>query len=151
MFRDATLNTPTEKTKIVEVSAAVLQRPDGSFLLTLALEEQLAIRLSPQADKSLVISPGERGQLSVSPILPANAPILRALAHAISNAAELGVEPFIASLQAKLDAGLRLVQLREKNLSRDALRELALRVVSMAHARCAKVLLNGDVALATLS
>ncbi len=27
------MNTPTEKTKIVEVSVAVLQRPDGSFLL----------------------------------------------------------------------------------------------------------------------
>ncbi len=66
----------------------------------------------------------------------------------ISNAAELGVEPFIASLQAKLDTGLRLVQLREKNLTRDALRELALRVVAMAHARGAKVLLNGNVALA---
>ncbi|NOU01533.1 MAG: hypothetical protein HOO95_08180, partial [Gallionella sp.] len=30
--------------------------------LTLALMEQLAIRLSPQADKSLVISQGARGQ-----------------------------------------------------------------------------------------
>jgi 8-oxo-dGTP diphosphatase len=68
--------------------------------------------------------------------------------YAISNVAELGVEPFITSLQAKLDAGLKLIQLREKNLSRDALRELALRVVKMAHARSAKVLLNGDVAMA---
>jgi len=68
--------------------------------------------------------------------------------YAISNAAELGVELFLASLQGKLDAGLRLVQLREKNLSRAALRELALRVVSLAHARGARVLLNGDVAMA---
>src|SRR4030065_852553 len=31
--RDTTLNNLIEKTKIVEVAAAVLQRPDGSFLL----------------------------------------------------------------------------------------------------------------------
>src|SRR4030067_1830125 len=31
--RDTTLNILIEKTKIVEVAAAVLQRPDGSFLL----------------------------------------------------------------------------------------------------------------------
>src|ERR1035437_5811213 len=31
--RDTTLNAQIEKTKLVEVSAAVLQRPDGSFLL----------------------------------------------------------------------------------------------------------------------
>src|SRR4030066_1121313 len=31
--RDTTLNNPIEKNKIVEVAAAILQRPDGSFLL----------------------------------------------------------------------------------------------------------------------
>jgi len=40
------------------------------------------------------------------------------------------------------------VQLREKDLVRDELRELARRVVEMAHAHGAKVLLNGDVELA---
>jgi 8-oxo-dGTP diphosphatase len=91
-------------------------------------------------------------KVSVSPILPANAPILHALElptlYAISNAAELGVEPFLIRLQASLDAGLRLVQLREKDLARDKLRELAQRVVAMTYASGAKVLLNGDVALA---
>jgi 8-oxo-dGTP diphosphatase len=51
-------------------------------------------------------------------------------------------------LQARLDAGLRLIQLREKNFPPDELRELALRVVELAHPRGAKVLLNSDVALA---
>ncbi|MDP1996926.1 MAG: Nudix family hydrolase, partial [Gallionella sp.] len=94
----------------------------------------------------------ERGQIGASPILPANAPILRALElpsmYAISNAAELGVEGFLRRLEVALGKGLRLVQLREKHLSRDELRELALRVVKLAHAHGAKVLLNGDVALA---
>lgn len=88
---------------------------------------------------------------SVSPILPANAPILRALElpalYAISNAAELGVEEFILRLQARLDEGLQLIQLREKAMSREQLRELALRVVALAHPHGAKVLINGDVAL----
>jgi 8-oxo-dGTP diphosphatase len=41
-----------------------------------------------------------------------------------------------------------MVQLREKNQSRDALRELAIRVIELAHAHGAMVLLNGDVELA---
>lgn len=88
----------------------------------------------------------------VDPILPANAPILRALGLptlcAISNVAELGVEPFLTRLRARLNEGLRLVQLREKDLPRDELRELALRVVEIAHACNAKVLLNADTEMA---
>lgn len=88
----------------------------------------------------------------VEPILPANAPILCALElptlYAISNVAELGEEVFLARLQTKLDAGLRLIQLREKQLGREALKTLARRVVDMSHSCGAKVLLNGDVALA---
>jgi 8-oxo-dGTP diphosphatase len=90
--------------------------------------------------------------VKVTPVLPANAPILRALElpalYAISNAGELGVEEFLSRLQVQLDAGLRLIQLREKNLTPDALFELAIRTVAMAHAAGAKVLINGDVALA---
>ena len=91
-------------------------------------------------------------EVIVHPLLPANAPVLRALElpslYAISNVAELGVEEFLARLQTKLDEGLRLIQLREKNMSQEDLRELAQRVVLMAHAQGAKVLINGDVALA---
>ncbi len=215
------MNPQSEKT--VEVSAAVLQRPEGSFLLAQRpadkiwagywefpggkiepgetahhalvreLREELGIEVLTaypwltriftyphatvrlnffrvtewsgeihphegqefawQAPLSLDLSHGGgRGLISVEPILPANAPILRALElpslYAISNAAELGTEEFITRLQAKLDAGLRLVQLREKHLSRDDLRALALRMVALARPRGAKVLLNGDVALA---
>src|SRR3989338_7742026 len=90
--------------------------------------------------------------IAVSPILPANAPILRALElpslYAISNAAELGVEEFLRRLERALQNGLRLLQLREKHLPREALRELARHVLALAHAHGAKVLLNGDVALA---
>ena len=223
------MDRKTENTKIVEVSAAVLQRPDGSFLLAQRppdkiwagywefpggkiepgetarealvreLREELGITIetaypwltrvftyphatvrlnffrvtgwrgelhphegqefawqgTSRASPSLALPRGERGQeggyVSVSPVLPANAPILRALElptlYAISNASELGVELFFIRLKAKLDEGLRLVQLREKNLSHDEFRELALRVVKLAHAGGAKVLLNGDLEL----
>ena len=89
---------------------------------------------------------------SVAPILPANTPILRALElpalYAISNAAELGCEEFMRRLEVRLDEGLRLVQLREKGLAREALQELAQRVVELAHVHGARVLLNGNVTLA---
>lgn len=89
---------------------------------------------------------------SVAPVLPANAPILRALElpslYAISNVAELGVEEFMRRLEGALRSGLRLVQLREKNLSRAELRTLSLRVIELAHAHGAKVLINSDVELA---
>ncbi len=91
------------------------------------------------------------GKVMVEPVLPANAPVLRALElptlYAISNVAELGVEPFLSKLQLQLDAGLGLVQLREKSLDSLALHELGQRVVVMAHACGARVLINGDVAL----
>ena len=217
------MNDSTGKNKIVEVAAAVLQRPDGSFLLaqrppdkiwagywefpggkieagetsyhalSRELREELGIEVETaypwitriftyphatvrlnffrvtgwrgelhphegqqfawQRPLSLSLSPpGEREQALVSPMLPANAPILRALElpalYAISNAAELGVEKFLWRLEVALHNGLRLVQLREKHLLRDELRELARRVVALAHAHGAKVLLNGDVELA---
>lgn len=199
-------------TSIIEVAAAVLQRPDGTFLLAQRpegriwagywefpggkveagetahdalvreLHEELGIEAVtvfrwltrvftyPHATVRLNffrvtqwrgdLYPHEGQQFSwqhatdveVAPVLPANAPVMRALElpplYAISNAAELGVEPFLIKLQTQLDAGLRLVQLREKSLGRDELRELARRVVALAHARGAAVLISGDVALA---
>lgn len=217
------MNTQTENTKIVEVSAAVLQRPDGSFLLAQRppgkiwagywefpggkiepgetpyhalvreLREELGIEVgtaypwitrvftyphatvrlnffrvtewggelhphegqefawqSPAALRYLRANGG--GSATVSPMLPANAPILRSLElpflYAISNAAELGVEEFLRRLEIALGNGLRLMQLREKNLARDELRELARRVTALAHAHGAKVLLNADIELA---
>lgn len=213
------MNTQTENTKIIEVSAAVLQRPDGSFLLArrppgkiwagywefpggkiehretprhaLAreLHEELGIEvvtaypwvtrvfayphatvrlnffrvtewrgeLHPHEGQDFAwqhpFSPGgTQGQAPVSPMLPANAPVLRALElpdlYAISNAAELGEGEFLLRLERALQNGLRMMQLREKHLSRDELRELARRVTALAHAHGAKMLLNGDVELA---
>ena len=216
------MNPSAEKIKLVEVAAAVLQRPDGSFLLAQRptdkiwagywefpggklesgetayhalvreLKEELGIAVetaypwltrvftyphatvrlrffrvtawsgelhphegqefSWECSPSLTLPRGERGQVSVSPVLPANAPILRALSlpslYAISNVQELGEEEFLRRFRSALEKGLRLVQLREKSLSHHDYLNLALRVVSLAHEYGAKVLFNGDVALA---
>lgn len=91
-------------------------------------------------------------QVSVAPLLPANQPIVRALAlpplYAISNAAALGEVEFLCRLSQALKKGLRLLQVREKYLPSVQLTALATRVITLAHEYGAKVLINGDVDLA---
>ncbi|MDE2311136.1 MAG: Nudix family hydrolase, partial [Betaproteobacteria bacterium] len=213
------MNTQTGNTKIIEVAAAVLQKPDGSFLLAQRpsdkiwagywefpggkiepgetpyhalvreLREELGItvataypwvtrvftyphatvrlnffrltrwsgELHPHEGQQLAWQlpfslEGASGRALVSPILPANAPILRALElpplYAISNAAELGAEEFMHRLEGALRNGLRLVQMREKHLPRAEMRALSLRVLELAHVHNAKVLINSDAELA---
>ena len=94
----------------------------------------------------------ERGQVTVSPLLSANAPILRALElpglYAISNAAELGCEEFMRRLKRALQNGLRLLQVREKSLSGEVLAQFTEQAVQLAHRYGARVLVNGDAELA---
>ena len=216
------MNNPIEKNKIVEVSAAVLQCADGSFLLAQRppdkiwagywefpggkieagetpyhalvreLREELGIEVttaypwvtraytyphatvrlhffrvtawsgelhphegqefawqSPAALRNLKVNGGDSA--TVSPLLPANAPIMRALElpalYAISNVQELGEQEFMRRLEAALHKGLRLVQLREKNYSREALRELALKMLPLMRPHGARLLINADIAL----
>jgi 8-oxo-dGTP diphosphatase len=106
----------------------------------------------PQGREGQLLSWQRLPELSVAPILPANEPIMRALQlphmYAISNASELGVEVFMQRLQKALDNGLRLLQIREKGWSRTAMRAFSLRVIALAHASGARVLLNEDIELA---
>ncbi|HUX90931.1 MAG TPA: Nudix family hydrolase [Gallionellaceae bacterium] len=198
--------------KLTFVSVAILQRPDGSFLmaqrpegkayagywefpggkveagetahhaLLRELHEELGIdvktayswltrvftyphatvRLNffrvtdwqgePHGKEGQLLSWQRLPDLSVAPILPANAPIMRALQlphlYAISNATELGVQVFLERLQLALAKGLRLLQIREKNWSSAMLGELSLRAVELAHLSGARVLINGDIELA---
>lgn len=93
------------------------------------------------------------GATEVSPILPANAPILRGLAlprvMGITHlAGAASPERFLAGLQSALDKGLRLVQLREKQLPPAQLAELGREVVARCHAAGARVVVNGNAELA---
>jgi 8-oxo-dGTP diphosphatase len=88
----------------------------------------------------------------VAPMLPANGPVLRALSlpdeYAITRIGELGESAFLPRLEARLRNGLRLVQVREKDIERARLKPLAQRVLALARAHGAKVLLNSDAQLA---
>ena len=90
--------------------------------------------------------------LTVGPVLPANGPVLKSLAlpveYAISNAAAVGEARFLAALEARLAAGLRLVQVREKSMAREQLAALVRRVLAAAAPYGARVLVNGEAALA---
>ena len=90
--------------------------------------------------------------LTVAPTLPGCVPIFKALAlpgtYAITNATEMGVDAYLTQLDHALKCGLKLVQIREKNMPGDAFMKFAHTVVKMAHARGAKVLVNGDANLA---
>lgn len=206
------MNTPIEKNKIIEVAAAVLQKPEGTFLLAQRpadkiwagywefpggkietgetpyhalvreLREELGITVEtaypwvtrvfsyPHATVRLnffrvtewsgKLHPHEGQEfswqqlpdISVYPVLPANTTILRALElpslYAISNVQELGVQEYLRRLEAALLQGLRLVQLREKDLSRAALRELALKMLTVMRQHDARLIINANIELA---
>jgi 8-oxo-dGTP diphosphatase len=88
----------------------------------------------------------------VTPILPANGPILKGLSlpleYAISDLAKLGEAEFLSRLDSRLEQGLKLVQLREKALSQEAYRNLAVAVARRCQAHGARLMLNGHADLA---
>lgn len=90
---------------------------------------------------------------AVAPLLPYNDRMLRALAlpecYAITAAGVFGVDHFLSRLDAALDRGIRLIQVREPDMSRAELREFAREVLSRARQFGARVLINGDEELAT--
>ncbi len=88
----------------------------------------------------------------VSPMLPANTPILQALelptVYGVTHASDMGEPAFLEALERAFYRGLRLVQLREKELPAELLHRLAEKVVHAARPWRARVLINGDVAVA---
>ena len=92
------------------------------------------------------------GAIEVAPLLPANTPVLRALTlpheYAVSNAATVGAEVFLQTLQRRLAAGLQLVQLRESALNTAKLESLAMQALALTRKAGARLLINGDVELA---
>ena len=85
----------------------------------------------------------------VEPMLPANAPVLAALAlpheYAITDAENRGRELMLAKIRERLGAGLKLIQVRDKELPRRE--EFARCVLRLAHRHGARVLLNGGPAI----
>ncbi|MEQ1767934.1 MAG: Nudix family hydrolase [Methylotenera sp.] len=100
----------------------------------------------PQGLENQTLSWQTPEKLTVSPMLPANAPILSALGlpqvYAITNLHELGETMFFARLKTALNGGLRMMQIREKQLSAEDFLEFSRKVISMAEPYGAKVFLN---------
>lgn len=198
--------------KIVDVAAAVITRPDGSFLLgqrapgtfypgywefpggkvepgetprealIRELHEELGLRVEtawpwimreheyehahvrlhffevPHWSGELTdhihsaLSWQRIDSLTVSPMLPANGPVLASLAlpheYGITHAWQIGVEAQLAQLEQALARGLELIQVREATLDAAARRRFAAEVVAHAHAHGARVLINADAQLA---
>ncbi|OIR06844.1 CTP pyrophosphohydrolase [mine drainage metagenome] len=198
--------------KRVEVAAAVMLRPDGSFLLgrrppggfysgywefpggkvevgesprdalVRELQEELGITVEQahpwitrefryeHADVRLhffrvlrwtgelrllqhdAIEWQRAGSVTVAPLLPANAPVLAALAlpdfYAISRAAEIGVERQLAALGRVLASGLRLLQVREAALPPEQRAAFAAAAIGLCRRFGARALVNADLALA---
>jgi 8-oxo-dGTP diphosphatase len=109
-------------------------------------------RGEPRALEHTALAWQRPDEVIVNPLLPANGPVLRGLLlpaeYAITRGGELGVGPFLALLEARLRAGLRQVQIREKDLKAPALEDFSRRVVALSHAHGARVLVNSDTALA---
>jgi 8-oxo-dGTP diphosphatase len=193
---------------VVEVAAAVIERPDGSFLLAqrpagkvyagwwefpggkveagesaeraLAreLHEELGIDVrraypwitrvhiyehatvmlhffrvvewvgEPSAKEHQAILWQRLGEPIAEPMLPANAPVLAALAlpleYAITDAQTLGAAEQLALVEARMKDGLRLVQLRDKDHWERA--RLIYVIKRMGQQYGAKVLVNGGPA-----
>jgi 8-oxo-dGTP diphosphatase len=90
--------------------------------------------------------------VDVTPVLPANGPVLRGLAlpleYAISNAGRMGRAAFLDALQRRLQEGLKLIQIREPGWARGDIAALVRDALALARPHGARVLVNSDVDLA---
>ncbi|MES2012482.1 MAG: Nudix family hydrolase [Pseudomonadota bacterium] len=91
-------------------------------------------------------------KVTVAPMLPANAPILSALSlspiYAITNLGELGEELFFERLKVALNNGLMMIQVREKQLSDEALLHFVERVIEVTSPYGTKVFIHSSFNLA---
>lgn len=197
---------------LVEVAAAVLIRPDNSFLLacrptgkpyagywefpggkieadesplqalTRELDEELGITVRqatpwltrtftyPHATVRLrfyrvtdwqgELTPRERQQfawqtaekITVSPLLPANMPVLRSLAlpsiYAITHTVETDMEASLSSIGQTLGNGVKLLQIRQKAMPYDQLEYFSKAVLQLARNHQTIMLINENISLA---
>lgn len=106
----------------------------------------------PRSREAQALSWQRLDAISVAPVLPANGPVLRALALppvlGITDAWQRGERAALDRLDAALGRGLRMVMIREKTMPQDRLRAF----VGEVQRRCAGVgaiaVLNGDEELA---
>jgi 8-oxo-dGTP diphosphatase len=88
------------------------------------------------------------GAPDVSPMLPANAPVLAALAlpavMVVSNASAMGIDNWIAALSERALGERMLVQIREKGMDRQKLQHLLSRALVRAEPFGSMLVVNSD-------
>jgi 8-oxo-dGTP diphosphatase len=106
----------------------------------------------PRSSEGQALSWQSRGTISVAPMLPANGPVLHALVLppvlAITDAGGRGEVAQLDQLDKALDAGLRMVMVREKQMPKARLRVFAAEVLHRCNRAGALMLVNGDETLA---
>lgn len=94
-------------------------------------------RNEPQALEDQAIAWQRLGTGMVSPMLPANAPVLASLAlpaeYGVTDAARWGTAAMLEKLERRLEQGLKLVQLREPQLTPEERMSFSERAISLAH------------------
>lgn len=128
----------------------VFAYPHATVRLHFCRVPQWSGTLHPHEHVDLRWQTAER--VDAEPMLPANAPVLKALrlptVYGITHGAGLGKAVLLDHLDTALDRGLRLLQVREKHLERGELRDFAAEVLRRARGHGATVLINGDWELA---
>ena len=106
----------------------------------------------PHPHEGQILSWQRPDAVELTPLLPANFPVLKALSMppilGISHAESLGIDSFLARLDIALHNGLRLIQLRDKTLPETDRLALARATVQHARPHGARVLINGSLELA---
>jgi len=106
----------------------------------------------PHGREGQQVSWQDPAAISVEPLLPANHAIVQALnlpqVCAITHATKYGITVFMERLRLALDKGVRLIQVRERDMAPEQLAAFTRQVVSLAHQYDARVLVNGDASLA---
>ena len=106
--------------------------------------------LIPKENQKLLwINPCE---VNKATILPANIFILNALSlptqYGITNISEVPKEIFLTQLLKQLNQGLKMIQIREKNLPLEELKKITKEILEICRPFSAKVILNSNVDLA---
>ncbi len=90
--------------------------------------------------------------VQVTPLLPANGPVLKSLALpvvcGISQVAAMGKAAFLVQMETAIKNGLRMIQLRESQMPPDELAVLAGEALSVSRRYGAILLVNGNLTLA---
>lgn len=102
-----------------------------------------------ESQKLLWIDPLEANKTT---ILPPNVFILNALSlptqYGITNISETPKEIFLTQLLKQLKQGLKMIQIREKNLTLEEIKEITLEIIKICKPYSAKVILNSSIELA---